>query len=58
MGINRFVSARIFRELRLTRPGLAQLFVGGTLANLVGRLWALRISIATMIIGVYDLLTF
>lgn len=24
--------------------GLAQLFVGGTLANLVGRLWALRIS--------------
>lgn len=24
--------------------GLAQLFVGGTLASLVGRLWALRIS--------------
>lgn len=32
--------------------GLAQLFVGGTLANKVGRLWALRISIAFMIIGV------
>ncbi|KAI4593297.1 hypothetical protein KJ359_009828 [Pestalotiopsis sp. 9143b] len=32
--------------------GLAQLFVGGTLANLVGRLWALRISISVMIIGV------
>jgi hypothetical protein len=26
--------------------GLAQLFVGGTLANLVGRLWALRISMS------------
>ncbi|KAH6719890.1 MFS sugar transporter-like protein [Leptodontidium sp. MPI-SDFR-AT-0119] len=32
--------------------GLAQLFVGGTLASMVGRLWALRISIAFMIIGV------
>lgn len=32
--------------------GLAQLFVGGTLANLVGRLWALRISISVMIVGV------
>ncbi|PGH17722.1 hypothetical protein AJ80_04730 [Polytolypa hystricis UAMH7299] len=32
--------------------GLAQLFVGGTLANYVGRLWALRISISVMIIGV------
>lgn len=32
--------------------GLAQLFVGGTLASLVGRLWALRISISVMIIGV------
>ncbi|PVH86924.1 MFS sugar transporter-like protein [Cadophora sp. DSE1049] len=32
--------------------GLAQLFVGGTLASLVGRLWALRISIAVMIVGV------
>ncbi|KAH9871556.1 hypothetical protein J1614_005811 [Plenodomus biglobosus] len=32
--------------------GLAQLFVGGTLANLVGRLWAVRISISFMIIGV------
>ncbi|TVY15455.1 Quinate permease [Lachnellula arida] len=32
--------------------GLAQLFVGGTLASFVGRLWALRISISVMIIGV------
>ncbi|TPX12712.1 uncharacterized protein E0L32_000889 [Thyridium curvatum] len=32
--------------------GLAQLCIGGTLANLVGRLWALRISISVMIIGV------
>lgn len=32
--------------------GFAQLCVGGTLAAWVGRLWALRISIATMIIGV------
>ena len=33
-------------------PGLAQLFLGGTLANIVGRLWALRISITIMVIGV------
>lgn len=32
--------------------GLAQLFLGGTLASLVGRLWALRISIVCMCIGV------
>ena len=32
--------------------GLAQLFVGGTLANLVGRLWALRISMVVMGAGV------
>ncbi|KAJ9131345.1 MFS sugar transporter [Pleurostoma richardsiae] len=32
--------------------GLAQLCIGGTLANFVGRLWALRISIIIMIIGV------
>ncbi|KAJ4335810.1 hypothetical protein N0V95_008804, partial [Ascochyta clinopodiicola] len=32
--------------------GLAQLFVGGTLASIVGRLWALRISIVVMIIGI------
>ncbi|KAJ2903332.1 uncharacterized protein MKZ38_010083 [Zalerion maritima] len=32
--------------------GIAQLFVGGTLASLVGRLWALRISICCMVIGV------
>lgn len=32
--------------------GLAQLFVGGTLASLVGRLWALRISIVVMGPGV------
>lgn len=35
-----------------TTVGLAQLFVGGTLANYVGRLWALRISIFVMCIGV------
>lgn len=32
--------------------GLAQLFVGGTLASFVGRLWALRISIMVMMIGI------
>lgn len=32
--------------------GLAQLFVGGTLADWLGRLWALRISIAFMMCGV------
>lgn len=32
--------------------GLAQLFVGGTLASIVGRLWALRISMVVMILGV------
>lgn len=32
--------------------GLAQLFVGGTLAAWVGRLWALRLSILVMVIGV------
>jgi hypothetical protein len=37
--------------------GIAQPFVGGTLASLVGRLWALRISIAVMIIGVYEFLS-
>lgn len=36
--------------------GLAQLFLGGTLASLVGRIWALRISIVFMCIGVYVLL--
>lgn len=34
------------------RAGIAQLFVGGILANVVGRLWALRISILFMCIGV------
>lgn len=32
--------------------GFAQLCVGGPLASWVGRLWALRISIVTMMIGV------
>jgi hypothetical protein len=32
--------------------GLAQLYVGGTLASYVGRLWALRLSIVLMCIGV------
>lgn len=31
--------------------GLAQLCVGGTLASYVGRLWALRLSIVLMCIG-------
>ena len=32
--------------------GLAQLFLGGTLASWIGRLWALRLSIVLMCIGV------
>lgn len=32
--------------------GLAQLFIGGTLAAKVGRVWALRISILFMCLGV------
>ena len=32
--------------------GLAQLWVGGTLASWLGRLWALRVSIVFMCIGV------
>ena len=32
--------------------GFAQLCLGGTLANLLGRLWALRVAICIMIIGV------
>lgn len=32
--------------------GLAQLFIGGTLANWLGRLWALRLSILFMCCGV------
>lgn len=32
--------------------GLAQLCVGGTLANALGRLWALRVAIIVMCIGV------
>lgn len=32
--------------------GLAQLFLGGTLASYLGRLWALRLSIMFMILGV------
>lgn len=39
-------------NLLIIDVGLAQLCVGGTLANLVGRLWALRISIFVMCIGV------
>ena len=31
--------------------GLAQLFLGGTLAAWAGRLWALRLSIGLMCIG-------
>lgn len=32
--------------------GLAQLFIGGTLAAWLGRLWALRLSIIFMCLGV------
>lgn len=32
--------------------GLAQLFIGGTLASWLGRIWALRISIVFMCLGV------
>lgn len=32
--------------------GLAQLFVGGMLASWLGRIWALRISILFMCLGV------
>lgn len=32
--------------------GIAQLFLGGTLANWIGRLWTLRLSILFMILGV------
>lgn len=32
--------------------GVAQLYVGGTLASRLGRLWALRLSIAIMCTGV------
>ncbi|KAJ5112986.1 hypothetical protein N7456_001520 [Penicillium angulare] len=32
--------------------GVAQLYLGGTLAGWLGRLWALRISISIMIVGV------
>jgi MFS family permease len=35
-----------------TSTGLAQLFVGSTLASIVGRLWALRIFMVIMMIGV------
>lgn len=38
--------------------GLAQLFVGGTLASWLGRVWALRISILFMCLGVYACHTF
>lgn len=32
--------------------GLAQIFLGGTLASWLGRLWALRLSILFMCLGV------
>lgn len=35
--------------------GIAQLFVGGSLASLVGRLWAIRLGIICTIVGVYVL---
>lgn len=50
--VRRFSRVRRLQMLTLG-TGLAQVFVGGTLANMVGRLWALRISILLMCIGVY-----
>lgn len=32
--------------------GLSQLYLGGTLASWLGRLWALRIAICIMVVGV------
>lgn len=42
----------IIASIPWAATGLAQLFVGGTLADLCGRLWALRIAVMTTIIGV------
>jgi hypothetical protein len=44
-------SARIITNVLV---GLAQLWLGGSLAGWLGRLWALRISICIMIVGVYE----
>ncbi|TGO88008.1 hypothetical protein BPOR_0190g00130 [Botrytis porri] len=43
---------RFLGRQRVEHIGFAQLCIGGPLASLVGRLWALRISITVMIIGV------
>ncbi|KAB8542080.1 hypothetical protein FH972_025543 [Carpinus fangiana] len=42
----------IIASIPWASTGLAQLFVGGTLADKLGRLWALRIAILVTIIGV------
>lgn len=42
----------IIASIPWASTGLAQLFVGGTLADKVGRLWALRIAVMITIIGV------
>ncbi|KAH6681842.1 MFS sugar transporter-like protein [Halenospora varia] len=44
--------AGVIATIPWASTGLAQLFVGGSLAAWVGRLWALRISISVMCIGV------
>ncbi|EHK46854.1 hypothetical protein TRIATDRAFT_291161 [Trichoderma atroviride IMI 206040] len=42
----------IIASIPWAATGVAQLFLGGTLAGFLGRLWALRISIVIMIVGV------
>lgn len=46
------VSLYVYEYTNVREIGFAQLCIGGPLASLVGRLWALRISITVMIIGV------
>lgn len=56
MGYDRYAMAGVdafqISLLIFTYIAVAQLFIGGTLSNVFGRVWALRISIAIMIIGV------
>ncbi|KAK1239823.1 hypothetical protein MKX08_007265 [Trichoderma sp. CBMAI-0020] len=42
----------IIASIPWAATGVAQLFLGGTLAGFLGRLWALRVSIVIMIVGV------
>jgi hypothetical protein len=41
----------IIASIPWAATGMAQLFIGGTLASLLGRLWALRIAIVFMCLG-------